>query len=307
MKSIHVIALTLLFFSCSGTKKTIESQPNQTKVTSVDVEKSDVLEVLESTKNDDISSKKDEISHIENDYQKPDNSIKEAKSDSLKFGQELSKRFYENHDLWHELLNKNVSVIGKVNYDGFKKSQKDLSIYINMLKMAYSEIEKFSKEKKLAYWINAYNALTIDLILRNYPLNSIKDIKDPWDQRLWQFGDKWLNLNDIEHKVLRKMNEPRIHFAIVCASESCPKLLNEAFTADKLDVQLTNATKVFLSDTSKNEISENNIKLSKIFKWFAKDFKTNGNLINFLNQYSEVTISSKAKKSFKDYDWSLNN
>ena len=102
------------------------------------------------------------------------------------------------------------------------------------------------------------------------------------------------------------MNEPRIHFAIVCASVSCPKLQNTAFIASNLDEQLTNATKEFLADTSKNELSKEKIKLSKIFKWFKKDFEQNGSIIDFLNQYSEVTISSSAKKIYKDYNWNLN-
>ena len=144
---------------------------------------------------------------------------------------------------------------------------------------------KPSKEQKLAYWINAYNALTIDLILQNYPLKSIKDIDKPWDQRLWKFGDKWLSLNDIEHQILRKMDEPRIHFAIVCASVYCPKLQNEAFIAEKIDSQLSKATSEFLSDTSKNFISQNSLEISKIFQWFSKDFKENGSMIKFLNKY----------------------
>ena len=164
----------------------------------------------------------------------------------------------------------------------------------------------WSKADKMAYWINAYNSMTVDLILRNYPIESIKDIKDPWKQRLWKLGTKWYNLDEIEHQILRKMDEPRIHFGIVCASFSCPKLINEAFTASGLEVQLTKATKDFLSDPERNNISTNTIKLSKIFKWFAKDFKTEGSLIDFLNKYSDITISNSAKKSFKDYNWNLN-
>ena len=102
------------------------------------------------------------------------------------------------------------------------------------------------------------------------------------------------------------MNEPRIHFAIVCASFSCPKLQNKAFEATNLYGQLTNATKSFLSDSKRNSISENNIELSKIFQWFSQDFNQNGSLIDFLNLYSDVKISEKAKKNFKDYDWTLN-
>ena len=102
------------------------------------------------------------------------------------------------------------------------------------------------------------------------------------------------------------MDEPRIHFAIVCASYSCPKLQNTAFTAGNLEQQLTLATQEFLSDTNRSEISENTLKLSKIFRWFDKDFEQNGSLIDFLNKYSNVTISAKAKISYKDYNWDLN-
>lgn len=211
-----------------------------------------------------------------------------------------------NHSKWTALLENYVSNNGEVNYQNLKENKAELDGYIKTLQEDYASLETATKNQKIAYWINAYNALTIDLILRNYPLKSIKDIKNPWDQRLWQFGDKWLTLNDIEHKILRKMDEPRIHFAIVCASESCPKLQNTAFTANNLDEQLTNATKAFLSDTTKNSISENDIKLSKIFRWFKTDFEKNGSLIDFLNQYTDVTISDKAKKSYKDYSWDLN-
>ena len=212
------------------------------------------------------------------------------------------------HFLFDELLKKYVSDNGNVDYEGFKNSREKLLGYISILQNTFPKLDKLkpSKEQKLAYWINAYNALTIDLILQNYPLKSIKDIDKPWDQRLWKFGNKWLNLNDIEHQILRKMDEPRIHFAIVCASFSCPKLQNTAFTVSDIETQLTTATKEFLDDSTKNYISQNNLRLSKILKWFAKDFKTNGSLIDFLNKYTEIEISSKAKKSFKDYNWDLN-
>jgi len=119
-------------------------------------------------------------------------------------------------------------------------------------------------------------------------------------------GAKWYNLNEIEHQILRKMNEPRIHFAIVCASYSCPKLRNKTYTAADLENQLTSVTKAFLNDPERNFISENNLELSKIFQWFAKDFKQNGSLIDFLNRYSDIQISENSKKKFKDYNWTLN-
>ncbi|MFD1615597.1 DUF547 domain-containing protein [Gelatiniphilus marinus] len=212
------------------------------------------------------------------------------------------------HQLWDELLAKHVSENGNVDYKSFKTEHKKLLDYIYVLSLFYANgaFNTISKEEKLAFWINAYNAFTIDLILRNYPLKSIKNIKKPWQQRLWKTVNIEYNLNEIEHEILRKMNEPRIHFAIVCASVSCPKLLNEAFTASNLDEQLTKVTKDFLSDSERNSITENNLKLSKIFQWFAKDFKQNGSLIDFLNQYTDVIISAKAKKSYKSYNWDLN-
>lgn len=229
-------------------------------------------------------------------------------STATPFNQVLTKRIFNTHFLWNKLLQKHVSKNGNVNYKGFLKDQKDFYDYLRALDLMYKHesFNTLSKEEKLAFWINAYNAFTVDLILRNYPITSIKNIKDPWKKRLWKLGDKWFNLDEIEHKILRKMNEPRIHFAINCASISCPKLQNKAFTPESLDTQLTNATKEFLSDTSKNIISKDRIKISKIFQWFSKDFKTNGTLIDFLNTYSTVQISANAKKSFLDYNWNLN-
>jgi hypothetical protein len=228
--------------------------------------------------------------------------------DNKGFHQELSKREIILHQLWDELLQKHVSDDGNVNYQSFKTEHKKLLGYIKVLGLFHSNdiFQTISREEKLAFWINAYNALTVDLIIRNYPVKSIKDINNPWKQRLWEFGKNNYNLDEIEHDILRKMNEPRIHFAIVCASYSCPKLQNEAFTAEKLDTQLTKATKEFLADANRNEISENSITISKIFDWFSKDFTKNGSLIDFLNLYTKVNISPNAKKRYKDYNWALN-
>ncbi|EDP97250.1 DUF547 domain-containing protein [Kordia algicida OT-1] len=210
-----------------------------------------------------------------------------------------------SHESFNSLLKKHVSPTGNVNYKGFKKDWAKLRAYIASLGKNVPT-DNWTKEEKLAYWINAYNALTVDLILRNYPLESIKDIRKPWDQRLWKLGKKWYNLDEIEHKILRKMDEPRIHFAINCASFSCPPLLNEAFTAKKLEMQLTNVTKAFLADSKRNTITKDNPEISKIFKWFSKDFKQNGSLIDFLNSYTTIKISEDADIDYKDYDWTLN-
>ena len=210
-----------------------------------------------------------------------------------------------DHSPWTSILKKYVSENGQVDYQNLKKDRKLLTDYISHLDKNTPK-DNWKKEDKLAYWINAYNALTVDLIIRNYPIKSIKDIKNPWKQRLWKLGNTWYNLDDIEHAILRKMNEPRIHFAIVCASYSCPKLQNEAFVASKLETQLTQATKAFLADKNRNELSENSLKISKMFDWFSKDFKQSGSVIDFLNQYSNIKIPETAKVKYKDYNWSLN-
>jgi len=210
-----------------------------------------------------------------------------------------------SHSLWNTILKSHVNSDGNVNYKALKSDSSKLKIYISELSKN-TPTENWTKEEKLAYWINTYNALTVDLIIRNYPVESIKDINNPWKQRLWKLGDNMYDLDEIEHDILRNMNEPRIHFAIVCASYSCPKLQNEVYTAEKLDQQLTKATKEFLADKNRNEISENEIKISKIFDWFSKDFTKNGSLIDFLNLYTEVNISPNAKKRYKDYNWALN-
>ncbi len=212
---------------------------------------------------------------------------------------------FPNHASFGQLLTTHVSPQGNVNYSGFKSNWSSLRAYIKDLG-EHMPTDDWSKDDKLAYWMNAYNAMTIDLILRNQPIESIKDINKPWDQRYWKLGSKWYNLNEIEHDILRKMGDARIHFGINCASFSCPPLLNEAFTGASVDTQLDKLSRAFVNDSQRNTITANSIEISKIFTWFAKDFKTDGSLIDFLNKYSDVTIASNAKKKYKDYDWTLN-
>ncbi len=210
-----------------------------------------------------------------------------------------------NHQSWDNLLQKHVSDQGTVNYNGLKKDFKILKTYLISLTKNTPK-EDWPKSDQLAYWMNAYNAFTIKLIIDNYPIKSIKEIKDPWDFRFIKLEKKWYTLNDIEHRILRKMKDPRIHFGINCASLSCPKLLNKAFTSHNVNQELEKLTSDFINDPRQNLITKNTIQLSKLFTWFAKDFKTKGSLISFLNQYSKITIDETAKKSFKKYDWRLN-
>ena len=210
-----------------------------------------------------------------------------------------------NHQQFSEFLSAYVSNNGNVNYKAIKNNPEALNNYLDHLSNS-SPNNSWSKNQTLAYWINTYNAFTIKLIIDHYPIKSIKDIKKPWDQKFIPIKGELLSLNYIEHHILRKMDEPRIHFAIVCASYSCPKLQNKAFTAKNLNEQLNQATKGFLNDLERNFISENKLELSKIFKWFEKDFEQKGTLIDFLNKYASTHISKHAKISYKDYNWSLN-
>ena len=210
-----------------------------------------------------------------------------------------------NHTTWNQLLKKHVSDQGKVDYLGFKKDLTELNAYLDWLSKSKPS-ETWSKDQLMAFWMNAYNALTIKLIVDRYPISSIKDIYSPWNIKVITIANKKLSLNNIEHDILRKMGDPRIHFGIVCASISCPKLQNEAFNTQNTNRLLNKASKEFLVDSTKNELTTDAVELSKIFKWFAKDFKQEGSLIDFLNKFADIRIASNATISFKDYNWDLN-
>ncbi len=210
-----------------------------------------------------------------------------------------------SHDIWDSLLKQYVSDKGNVNYKGFKKDKDKLQTYLDLLSKNQPN-NQWSRAEVLAYWINAYNAFTVKLIIDHYPLESIKDIVNPWDKKFFTIGTTQMSLGEIEHNILRKMGAPRIHFAINCASISCPNLLNEAYFAPKLESQLATATKNFLKDSTKNTITADKVELSKIFSWFSDDFKTNGTVIDFINKYTAVEIDKKAKIKYKEYNWKLN-
>ncbi|MEM6515025.1 MAG: DUF547 domain-containing protein [Bacteroidota bacterium] len=211
-----------------------------------------------------------------------------------------------DHSEWDRLLKKHVDDMGFVAYQAFKDDKDKLDGYLKILG-DLEPTEKWSVQELLAYYINLYNAATVQLILDNYPLKSIKDINGAFTKAFVKINNKELSLGGIENGVLRKMNEPRIHFAINCASFSCPKLLNEAFIASKIDEQLEQVTVGFING-NKNEISKNNPKFSKIFDWYGSDFKINGkkDIIGYVNRYSTTRIEPNSEYSFLEYDWSLN-
>ncbi len=213
------------------------------------------------------------------------------------------------HTSWDELLKKHVSAKGNVNYEGFKKDGNKLDAYVKSLGENMPSASAGENERK-AYWVNVYNAFTVKLIVDNLPVPSIKDINrgKPWDKKFIKIGSQTLDLNHVEHKILRvKFNDPRIHAGINCASKSCPVLLNRAFTADNCDESLEMLMTNFVNDKERNSISKDKVELSKIFRWFKSDFTKEGSLIDYLNKYSKVKISPKAKVSYRTYIWTLNN
>lgn len=219
-----------------------------------------------------------------------------------------------NHTLWDKLLKAYVDEEGWVNYSLWQKEQDELDNYLNLLSTNPPQ-SYWSKKEELAFWINAYNAFTVKIILNNFPVTSIKDIggsipmhNTVWDEKFFHIGTRKMSLGDIEHRVLRKhYGEPRIHFAINCASVSCPILRQEAFTAGKLEDQLKDQTKRFLSSELKNSLNpDQKLRISPIFKWFSEDFGSVSELIALINEYSTFNYSIDQDLDYVDYDWSLN-
>lgn len=221
-----------------------------------------------------------------------------------------------SHQEWDELLRANVSETGFVDYQGFVADSVKLRGYLNMLS-DNPPAKNWSDAEEMAYWINAYNAFTVDIVMRHYPVKSIKDIgpkrtipfvNTVWDIKFIRIGDEMFDLNNLEHAKLRKQfRDPRIHFAVNCASYSCPPLRNEAYVGARLDEQLNEQGRIFINDGFRNIISEQSLQLSKIFSWYKMDFTDkNTSLKEYLAPFSKVKFDPEAEVSHLDYDWSLN-
>lgn len=212
---------------------------------------------------------------------------------------------YPNHKLFDNFLKNYVSNSGNVNYAGIKKNEASLDAYLTTL-----ENTKFnttwSREDKLAFWINAYNAYTIKLILNNYPVAKITDLHagKPWDHKWIKLTGKTLSLNNIENDIIRpEFKEPRIHFAVNCAAKSCPPLLNAAYTAGNLESKLDSQTKKFVNNSEFNTLGKSEITISKIFEWYGSDF---GDVASYIARYADTVVKPTAKVKFNEYDWNLN-
>ncbi|MCF6323738.1 MAG: DUF547 domain-containing protein [Gammaproteobacteria bacterium] len=239
-----------------------------------------------------------------------------------------------DHAEWDQLLKKHVisinqGVATQVDYRGFSRDRFQLKSYLGSLEsISRATFKHWPKQQQLAFLINAYNAWTVELILTEYPeLESIKDlgswIKSPWDRRFIPLLGSTHSLDEIEHGMIRAKGayqEPRIHFAVNCASIGCPALSMDAFTGDKLEAQLEVVTHLFLSDRSRNFLKNDTLNISKIFKWYRDDFESGWGgyhtLQQFLSAYQtslglsddqvQRINSSDIEIEFLDYDWKLN-
>lgn len=210
-----------------------------------------------------------------------------------------------SHVAFDSILQKHVSEAGNVDYKGLKSDKAALEAYCQLLAEHPVE-DAWTKAEKMSYWINAYNAFTLKLVVDNYPTKSILNFDGgkTWDVRRIKLGDKKYSLNNIENDILRpQFKDPRIHFAINCAAKSCPPIWNRAYTIENLETALEVRTRAFINDPKFNSIKADRAQVSKIFDWYGPDF---GDLKQFLNRYSDTQLKKGAAISFSEYDWNLN-
>ena len=219
-----------------------------------------------------------------------------------------------DHSIYATLLEKYVKQ-GQVDYRGFKTDEAKLDQYLKILEKTDSD--KLAPNDQFAFYINAYNAWTIKLILSGYPgVKSIKDLgsflKSPWEKKICRIDGDVVTLDNIEHNILRpRFKDPRVHLAINCAALSCPPLTSEPYLGNTLDRQLDDAARAFINNPQRNYLKDNTLYISKIFKWFAEDF--NNNAIGFFLKYAKQDVKKKLegkrgkiKIKYLNYDWSLN-
>ena len=228
-----------------------------------------------------------------------------------------------DHGDWDLLLQKYVDQSGNVDYQTWKSSSVDmrrLQTYLESLAAADPQ-STLNRNDRLAFWMNAYNSLTIHGMLREYPTTSIRNHTatlfgyNIWKDLKLRVGDQTYSLDEIEHQILRPMSDPRVHFGIVCASRGCPRLPNEAFIGARVQRQLEANTRDFFSrpQNFRYDASRNHIHLSEILKWFASDFGRDQRamlqrIARWLpDERSRVAATRGAVSvSYLRYDWTLN-
>ena len=223
----------------------------------------------------------------------------------------------ELYELWDDILRESVSY-GKINdieltvvdYPHIQNMPQYSELLDNLSKYNLSDLE--NRDEKLVFWINVYNIAAIKMIIDNYPLKSIRRagniFRSVWDRDVIDIGGEKYTLGHIEHEILRKYDEPRIHFAIVCASVSCPDLIITSYRVETIDQQLTAQTVSFLRNSGKGakiDPESKILSISQIFKWFESDFGGRDGVINFINSHL-VEDYSTYKIRYLNYDWDLN-
>lgn len=219
-----------------------------------------------------------------------------------------------DQSIYANLLKKYVHE-GKVDYQGFKREEAQLDRYLQILEKV--DPKRLSRNEQFAFYINAYNAWTIKLILSGYPgIQSIKDLggflKSPWEKKICRIDGNVITLDDIEHKILRpRFKDPRVHFAINCAALSCPPLANEPYLGSTLNRQLDDSARAFINTPEQNYLRGNTLYVSRIFKWFSEDF--NNDIIGFILKYANADLKknisaekTNIKIKYLNYDWALN-
>lgn len=252
---------------------------------------------------------------------------------SALFSAQVSAKGFD-HQVWDALLKQHVVVLNggqasQVDYQGFADDKAELDRYLaDLSKLKSGEFDDWPKDEQLAFLINAYNAWTVDLILTQWPdLDSIKDLgsffSSPWSKSFIPLLGETRSLDDIEHTLIRgsdRYQDPRIHFAVNCASIGCPALRNEAYTGKRLDAQLDEQTRLFLQDRSRNRAEAGKLLLSSIFKWYRGDFEKGwqgyASLEQFLVDHAvDLSLTPEEIQKLKDkdmtirfldYDWVLN-
>ena len=244
--------------------------------------------------------------------------------------------FDAQHTAFSALLAKHVVRVNggnasQVQYAGFVQDRTALKVYLDSVSMVpRAEFDGWSAAQRMAFLINAYNAYTVELVLTKYPdLQSIKDIgsliQSPWKKKFFPLFGVPTSLDDIEQGMLRKRgayDDPRLHFALNCASIGCPMLLDTAYTAERLEAQLDAQAERFMADRSRNRYNAatGQIEVSKIFDWYADDFKLGHKGIasataffaRYAGKLSDVAADQQKLRaqsvgvSFLDYDWRLN-
>jgi len=229
------------------------------------------------------------------------------------FAASSARAFDHTHAKLNNVLKTYVNAEGMVNYGALEVNRSILDDYLsNTGAVKESEFNSWTRDQRLAFLINVYNAETLKLIIDHFPVKSIKKIGglfgQPWDLKSVTLFGKKTTLNTLEHNILRpKYKDPRVHFVIVCAAMGCPPLRNEAFIAENLDDQLNARGRFFLGQKNKNRVDGSTLYLSPIFDWFKEDFTTEGNLQNFVAPFLPTDIKNKKLNvKFTSYDWSLN-